>query len=111
MADVASFMGAWIETGISINDFRNVNVASFMGAWIETSGQTEMRFSDKSHPLWVRGLKLMVRLVFFATRRVASFMGAWIETTYLKSKDYETVSHPLWVRGLKRCGASVNCHR
>ena len=37
--EVASFTDAWIETGISINDFRNV----------------------KSHLLQMRGLKLLYR--------------------------------------------------
>ncbi len=35
-AEVAPFMGAWIETTISIQNSTVVVVAPFMGAWIET---------------------------------------------------------------------------
>ena len=34
----------------------------------------------ESHLLQMRGLKLMVVYLFFATRKVASFTDAWIET-------------------------------
>ena len=33
---VVPYIGTWIETGISINDFRNVNVVPYIGTWIET---------------------------------------------------------------------------
>ena len=33
-----------------------------------------------SHPMWVRGLKLMVVVVVIASLIVASYVGAWIET-------------------------------
>ena len=37
---------------------------------------------NKSHPLWVRGLKPVI-LLSQLSRKVASFMGAWIETLFL----------------------------
>ena len=37
-----------------------------------------------SHPSWVRGLKLYLRLPIEFDLHVAPFMGAWIETTSLE---------------------------
>ena len=94
-------MGAWIET-IWINPlpsllsrilhgcvdwnfnffifFLDCFVASYMGAWIETSKLGISRTATvKSHPTWVRGLKLIKQI--------------WMRTLML--------SHPTWVRGLK----------
>ena len=54
-----------------------------------------------SHPVWVRGLKLIyVRCDFFKVT-VAPRVGAWIETD--KERLYQALekSHPVWVRGLK----------
>ena len=34
------------------------DVASFMGAWIETVNDRKKLLRLRSHPLWVRGLKL-----------------------------------------------------
>ena len=73
-------MGAWIETVVSSLTLRlPCFVAPFVGAWIETFGFSSNFSLDKSHPLWVRGLKP------FETYNLAA----------------ETESHPLWVRGLK----------
>ena len=79
--NVASFMGAWIETCKCSRLWAVGDVASFMGAWIETFGVI------RSAP----------------PASVASFMGAWIETRNGMMKMYQmAMSHPLWVRGLKR---------
>ena len=75
-----------------------------MGAWIETSVESgrERRF-DRSHPVWVRGLKHCLYMNTCCSHKVAPRVGAWIET-----KDFYFVhavnraSHPVWVRGLKR---------
>ena len=50
-----------------------------MGAWIETTPLTVCSAVTKSHPAWVRGLKLTSVLVL------------WVHV----------LSHPAWVRGLK----------
>ena len=34
---VASFIGAWVETGLWQGEYRVFAVASFIGAWVETS--------------------------------------------------------------------------
>ena len=50
-----------------------------MGAWIETNITINEVVNTKSHPVWVRGLKL---------NRLGVQCGA-------------KKSHPVWVRGLK----------
>ena len=58
-------------------------VAPYVGAWIETFIPQVLPCIAKSHPTWVRGLKLF---------------DAWNVERHIKS-------HPTWVRGLKhrRC--------
>ena len=54
----------------------------------------------RSHPTWVRGLKLYLSL----TRQkisVAPYVGAWIETRRGHTWRWQHASHPTWVRGLK----------
>ena len=95
-----------------------------MGAWIETlTCALEVAEICKSHPTWVRGLKLSVKSMVLSTRSVAPYVGAWIETpdTAVFKKGSEVApyvgawietnrtsrttfckkSHPTWVRGLK----------
>ena len=54
----------------------------------------------KSHPTWVRGLKLADE---DATLRVlvAPYVSAWIETLHAQRSESRSWSHPTWVRGLK----------
>ena len=102
------------------------DVAPRVGAWIETTtGATWISAGEKSHPVWVRGLKLIClsAVHFFAgshpvwvrglkhdiwkqrklLRRVAPRVGAWIETVgaFVNQSNLDS-SHPVWVRGLKR---------
>ena len=58
----------------------NVKVAPYVGAWIETHLFQMFRRFHRSHPTWVRGLKL-----------VENF----------RTQVNDTRSHPTWVRGLK----------
>ena len=55
-------------------------VAPYVGAWIETSLSSLSTMARRSHPTWVRGLKLLDFVIFL----------------------YRNRSHPTWVRGLKR---------
>ena len=56
-------------------------VAPRVGAWIETFGRFCVEFGGKSHPVWVRGLKLVGRSVSkHRIMFVAPRVGAWIET-------------------------------
>ena len=51
-----------------------------MGAWIETPASPDDLTLSESHPMWVRGLKLLVLNVSNIYGRVAPHVGAWIET-------------------------------
>ena len=57
----------------------NLLVAPHVGAWIETAWIGPAIGAGASHPMWVRGLKLKLKL---AVKRLP-------------------MSHPMWVRGLK----------
>ena len=57
-SEVAPYVGAWIETGKSLNPYRRSFVAPYVGAWIETNPSRHT----------------------FANGRVAPYVGAWIET-------------------------------
>ena len=76
---VAPYMGAWIETNDSDFASQVLAVAPYMGAWIETQLKYLIYGMSKSHPTWVRGLKL----------------NRSTNTTKISR------SHPTWVRGLK----------
>ena len=93
-------MGAWIET--LTTKFRSVrlSVAPYVGAWIETIIVPAGRFDLKSHPTWVRGLKLFC-FIFHNIKDVAPYVGAWIETAHGICFTTKFLSHPTWVRGLK----------
>ena len=77
---VAPRVGAWIETLEELSDAETLIVAPRVGAWIETGTKSGLNFQSRSHPVWVRGLKLDDAL-----GEVAG-VGQ---------------SHPVWVRGLK----------
>ena len=72
-----------------------------MGAWIETVLPTSRNLICKSHPTWVRGLKLPLRDDVMRILRVAPYVGAWIETMMPPPSRAHRMSHPTWVRGLK----------
>ncbi len=54
-------------------------VAPHAGAWIETYMKNKFGYTDKSHPMRVRGLKPSLR-AFSNVSVVAPHAGAWIET-------------------------------
>ena len=60
-----------------------------------------MLYCSKSHPTWVRGLKLEPDGNGFLNLVVAPYVGAWIETIRLSISHRNALSHPTWVRGLK----------
>ena len=56
---VAPRVGAWIETATLRNKCKSYPVAPRVGAWIETP-HFELKIRRcESHPVWVRGLKLI----------------------------------------------------
>ena len=58
--DVAPHVGAWIETLQSGLSSAASTVAPHVGAWIETLMTRYRPILLESHPMWVRGLKLIV---------------------------------------------------
>ena len=53
-------MGAWIETSTLRKMLNDEDVAPYVGAWIETKNRVTRWTFGKSHPMWVRGLKLWI---------------------------------------------------
>ena len=100
---VAPHMGAWIETDYSTDTTSRQRVAPHMGAWIETR-RFRKYIPDviKSHPTWVRGLKLSLK-PFYQICEVSH--PTWVRGLKLLRafcKNATVSSHPTWVRGLKR---------
>ena len=94
-------MGAWIETRTA-----PLNTAAFVShpVWVRglklVFGLDVLGFF-RSHPVWVRGLKLISLKVPLCKDRVAPRVGAWIETPASPDDLKLSESHPVWVRGLK----------
>ena len=76
-------MGAWIETRYIQTRTEQMEVAPLVGAWIETSSMDISIQFIKSHPSWVRGLKLQPFVDYVKFTEVAPLVGAWIETYHL----------------------------
>ena len=56
---VTPCMGVWIETTIDSGLSGAKKVTPCMGVWIETDKHNiQLEQNDKSHPVWVCGLKL-----------------------------------------------------
>ena len=68
----------------------------------------EVHQTAKSHPTWVRGLKLSVLVVSTVVLHVAPHVGAWIEISTLAINVGVHMSHPTWVRGLKFLSLTVS---
>ena len=98
---VAPYVGAWIETIAQCVVNRSFRVAPYVGAWIETGERCRVGGMERSHPTWVRGLKLVFVPDALQEREVAPYVGAWIETVFTSAKHFLIESHPTWVRGLK----------
>ena len=56
---VAPHVGAWIETSAAEQAMERQPVAPHVGAWIETFSRVGLLYAFASHPMWVRGLKLI----------------------------------------------------
>ena len=82
MSGVAPRVGAWIETKKELISKRQKKVAPRVGAWIETVVMATMnQDTARSHPVWVRGLKLLAFVTLGDWMPVAPRVGAWIETS------------------------------
>ena len=58
-------------------------VAPRVGAWIETCIMAIGIWMCLSHPVWVRGLKLLISKPANMNDNVAPRVGAWIETNFV----------------------------
>ena len=98
---VAPLVGAWIETDYPIRHPQLPYVAPLVGAWIETKTAHTLASLSKSHPSWVRGLKLQYDS--FVRIGVLSH-PSWVRGLKLENVGVTKAawaSHPSWVRGLK----------
>ena len=73
-------MGVWIETYLILFVPLHPHVTPCMGVWIETGMQILKEQNERSHPVWVCGLKLAVSHQVLVEFRVTPCMGVWIET-------------------------------
>ena len=99
---VAPHVGAWIETNRLKYSF---NLSRSHPMWVRGLKLVVLiRLIDvgKSHPMWVRGLKLLLLLILPKVLTVAPHVGAWIETLTRYWTFVFIKSHPMWVRGLKQ---------
>ena len=76
---VTPFMGVWIEIWNEANEIAMKVVTPFMGVWIEIFSDRETLKKEKSHPLWVCGLKFCFPSQQITHSSVTPFMGVWIE--------------------------------
>ena len=100
-ASVAPHMGAWIE--ITTGDAELVDTRSHP-TWVrglKLRSPVNCWIGNTSHPTWVRGLKCKPLRVYLVRWLVAPHMGAWIEIFYFTYSANIPASHPTWVRGLK----------
>ena len=54
-----------------------------------------------SHPTWVRGLKLVLHLIFEKIRTSHPTWVRGLKHGHFLKQDSQALSHPTWVRGLK----------
>ena len=87
-----------------------VGVAPRVGAWIETIMDYKNDIQDKSHPVWVRGLKQSYCNIGHH-EHVAPRVGAWIETnsgTYSAIFAFVAPRVGAWIETSKR-GSRYGC--
>ena len=77
---VTPFVGVWIETLMNISELSDMRVTPFVGVWIETLVGGIFKYTPKSHPSWVCGLKHLNYKLGSYGQTVTPFVGVWIET-------------------------------
>ena len=78
-----------------------MDVAPYVGAWIETIYRLTVELQLKSHPTWVRGLKLAYQKIYSDFYRShPTWVRGLKPLSFLKNVKGK-MSHPTWVRGLK----------
>ena len=83
-------------------------VTPCMGVWIETTKACDGSLQSASHPVWVCGLKQVVRSGKAKEQTVTPCMGVWIETgfhPYLPLHYLVTPCMGVWIETL--CPVSI----
>ena len=80
-----------------------------MGVWIETQDNPILAYRvDKSHPVWVCGLKL---IGVDEMKTLEESHPVWVCGLKLNlwiTQNVSTKSHPVWVCGLKQLSLKIN---
>ena len=76
-----------------------------MGAWIETKILGIASYLNGSHPVWVRGLKLLYIIVEFLLHKSHPVWVRGLKHIVVNILNHLILSHPVWVRGLKPSGS------
>ena len=95
-------MGAWIETAVAGVVSGVKSVAPYVGAWIETDPNKGIKTQYKSHPTWVRGLKLLSICYEISNLRSHPTWVRGLKPNGVRKSCFSSRSHPTWVRGLKQ---------
>ena len=66
---VTPFVGVWIETPCWAKNRLEQYVTPFVGVWIETLTSGQNMTNEMSHPSWVCGLKLLMRIMCLCVLR------------------------------------------
>ena len=79
------------------------SVAPRVGAWIETHLTPSVCIATESHPVWVRGLKHLLRVAQCVKQMSHPVWVRGLKQILSIMKYNHLESHPVWVRGLKLC--------
>ena len=86
--------------------FMQCIVAPRVGAWIETGQRDKSKGNmERSHPVWVRGLKPSYITTIQKGKTVAPRVGAWIETRtkpYIRAQYTVAPRVGAWIETLNR---------
>ena len=77
------------------------DVAPHVGAWIETCKHGHAEVVSLSHPMWVRGLKLVSFAEVLHRRTSHPMWVRGLKPDCATPPIAPKMSHPMWVRGLK----------
>ena len=68
----------WVR-GLKLQNYNMLliiyDVAPYVGAWIETANDAGAQAAKKSHPMWVRGLKLVPGISFYVAKGSRTLCG------------------------------------
>ena len=80
LANVAPYVGAWIETALIFLSMRPAPSHPMWVRGLKPARPVAEALDPVSHPMWVRGLKHRIGDESPSREQVAPYVGAWIET-------------------------------